>query len=77
MCEIISLPTPMDDEEREVLRYQLIDQVSSLSDVDLVEVLKWLEAIAAEEADKARQRGPTRIVPFRLPRGGSHAPSPA
>ncbi len=76
MGEIVSLPSPMDVEERAVLRRQLIDQVSHLSDVDLVEVLKWLEQIAEEEEERTRNRPPAAIVPFRVGIGHSHPPDP-
>lgn len=74
MCEIVSLPSPMDAEERAVLRRQLMDQVSHLSDQDLVEVLKWLEAIAEEEEERLKARGPAAVVPFRPGGGPRHAP---
>jgi hypothetical protein len=74
MGEIVSLPNPMDREERAVLRRQLVDQVTHLSDTDLVEVLKWLEAIAQEEQERLRARGPAAIVPFRQHRGIHHHP---
>lgn len=74
MGEIVSLPSPMDTEEREVLRRQLIDQVTALSDADLVEVLKWLETIAEEEEERIKSRGPALIVPFRPGGGLRHLP---
>ena len=74
MGEIVSLPSPMDAEERAVLRRQLVDQVTHLSDTDLVEVLRWLETFAEEEEARLRDRGPAEVVPFRLSRVQRHAP---
>lgn len=74
MGEIVSLPSPMDAEERAVLRRQLVEQVSQLSDNDLVEVLRWLETIAEEEDARLRDRGPAEVVPFRAARVQHHAP---
>lgn len=74
MGEIVSLPSPMAADERAVLRRQLVDQVSHLSDADLVEVLRWLETFAEEEEARLRERGPAAIVPFRPTRGQRHAP---
>jgi len=77
MGEIIRLPFPMDEEERGVLRRQLVEQVSHLSDDDLVEVLKWLEAIAEEEEERARSRGPAAVVRFQRRGDEDHLPEPA
>ena len=77
MGEIIRLPFPMDAEERAVLRRQLVEQVSHLSDDDLVEVLKWLEAIAEEEEERIRNRGPASVVRFHRRSDEDHLPEPA
>lgn len=74
MGEIVSLPSPMDCEERAVLRRQLVEQVCHLSDQDLIEVLRWLEDIAQEEEERIRSRPPAEVVPFRLGGGHGHAP---